>query len=128
MSLWGGPSVLAEVDVNGAASLGTKAGVLDGTVTLSGDAELEFASGSITTIAANSQLSLTGDEAVVDDAGGGANSALSGLKTIDGGLWLHSAAAVNTGALTVGAGGYVYVDTYPNDGGSALNVGGALDQ
>ena len=126
LSLWGGPSVLAEVDVNGPASLGTKAGVLDGTVTLSGDAELEFASGSITTIAANSELSLTGDEAVVDDAGGAANSALSGLKTIDGCLYLHSAAAVSTGALTVASGGYVYVDAYPNDGGSALNVDGAL--
>jgi hypothetical protein len=126
LSLWGGASVLAEVDDNGAASLGTKAGYLNGTVSLSGDAELEFASGSITTIAVNSQLSLTGDEAVVDDAGGGANSALSGLKTIDGGLLLQSAAAVNTGALTVGADGYVFVDTYPNDGGSALNVDGAL--
>jgi hypothetical protein len=40
LALWGGSSVLAEVDVNGPASLGTKAGVLDGTVTLSGDADL----------------------------------------------------------------------------------------
>jgi hypothetical protein len=126
LALWGGPSVLAEVDVNGAASLGTKAGVLDGTVTLSGDAELEFASGSITTIAANSLLSLTGDEAVVDDAGGAANSALSGMKTIDGGLELFSSAPVSTGALTVASGGYVSLDAYPNDGGSALNVDGAL--
>ena len=126
LALWGGPSVLAEVDVTGVASLGTKAGYLNGTVTLSGDSELEFASGSIATIAANSELSLTGDEAFVNDAGGGANSALSALKTIDGGLLLHSAAAVNTGALTVGTDGYVFVDTYPNDGGSALNVDGAL--
>jgi len=126
LQLWGGPSVLAEVDVNGPASLGTKAGVLDGTVTLSGDAELEFASGSITTIAADSELSLTGDEAVVDDAGGAANSALSGLKTIDGGLALFSSAPVSTGALTVASGGYVSLDPYPNDGGSALNVDGAL--
>jgi hypothetical protein len=63
---------------------------------------------------------------VVNDAGGAANSALSGLKTVDGGLLLQSAAAVNTGALTVGADGYIFVDTYPNDGGSALNVDGAL--
>ncbi len=126
LALWGGPSVLAEVDVNGPASLGTKAGYLDGTVSLSGDAELEFGSGSITTIAAQSQLSLTGDEAVVDDAGGSANSALSGLKTIDGGLELFSSAPVSTGALTVASGGYVSLDPYSNDGGSELNVDGAL--
>ncbi len=126
LSLWGGPSVLAEVDVNGPASLGTKAGYLDGDVTLIGDSLLQFASGSITTIAASSELSLTGDEAFVNDAGGGANSALSGLKTIDGGLELAGGAAVNTGALTVGADGYVFVDTGLNDGGSALNVDGAL--
>ena len=66
LSLWGGPSVLAEVDVAGAASLGTKAGYLDGDVTLSGDSLLQFASGSITTIAAGGELSLTGDEALVE--------------------------------------------------------------
>ena len=126
LSLWGGPSVLAEVDVAGAASLGTKAGYLDGDVTLSGDSLLQFASGSITTIAAGGELSLTGDEALVNDAGGGANSALSGLKTIDGGLLLDSGAVVNTGALTVGTDGYVFVDNGPNEGGSALNVDGAL--
>jgi hypothetical protein len=112
--------VLAEVDVTGAASLGTKAGYLNGDVTLSGDAELEFASGSITTIALNSELSLTGNEAVVDDADGAANSALSGLATINGELLLGGAAAVDTGALKVGTDGAVA------DAGSALNVDGAL--
>jgi hypothetical protein len=46
----GGPSVLAEVDVTGATSLGTKAAYLDGDVTLSGDSLLQFASGSITPV------------------------------------------------------------------------------
>jgi hypothetical protein len=134
LELWGGPSELAEVDVKGPASLGTKAGYLEGTVTLSGDVELEFASGSNTTIAAGSELSLTGNEAVVDDSGGAANSALSGLTTIDGELILNNGATVNTGALTVAKykvhgvpmGGALYVDTDMGDGGSALNVDGAL--
>ncbi len=126
LPLWGGPSVLAEVDVTGPASLGTAAGHLNGDVSLSGDSLLQFASGSINTIGVNSELSLTGNEAFVNDAGGGANSALSGLRLIEGGLLLHSAAVVNTGALTIDANGYVSVDGYPNDGGSELNVDGAL--
>jgi hypothetical protein len=93
---------------------------------LSGDAELQFASGSITTIVVNSELSLTGNQAAVDDAGGAANSALSGLATINGELVLNSAAAVDTGSLKVGTSGTVFIDIDPDNGGSALNVNGAL--
>jgi hypothetical protein len=96
-------------------------------VTLSGDAELEFASGSITTIAANSKLSLTGDEALSTTRAGARE--FRPFRAEDR-RWRAFAGQRGGGeyrrALTVGADGYVFVDTDRNDGGSALNVDGAL--
>ncbi len=68
----------------GAAGFGT-AGTLTGTVDLTNDSAIEFASGQISTIGAASQLLLNGNNAFVDDAGSSAsNSALTGLGTVVG--------------------------------------------
>ena len=120
----GGP-YLATLDITGAAGFGA-ASVLTGSVNLSGDALLEFASGQITKIAGNSELTLSGPDAFVADASNTlANSALTGLATIAGNLYLNdiapltlSGALSNSGNLNVNA-GY-------GDGGSALTISGVL--
>ncbi len=77
----------ATLDVASAAGFGA-AGVLYGFVSVDsyyGDALVEFTSGEITTIAANSELNLTGSHAFVADASNtSSNSALKGLKTVAG--------------------------------------------
>ena len=114
------------------AGFGT-AGVLSGNVNLSGGKVLlEFASGEITTIAANSELSIAGTTAFLADATGlTSNSALTGLSTITGQLFLYDGASVSTskkdaakGDLTVT--GLVDLDQFNADGGSQLSVSGTL--
>ena len=71
----------ALLDVNAVAGFG-KAGVLTGFVDLENNALLEFASGQIASIAANSTLILDGANAHVADAGSlTGNSALTGLSS-----------------------------------------------
>jgi hypothetical protein len=85
IAITGSSTVKATLDDAAAAGLGA-ANTLIGSVNLSGDALLEFASGQITTIDSNSELSLSGSDAFVADAGTlTSNSALTGLATIDGG-------------------------------------------
>jgi hypothetical protein len=120
------------VAVNSAAGFGT-AGVLTGSVNLTGNvmgsATLAFASGQITTIAANSELTLWGPDAFVADASDtSSSSALVGLKTISGALHLWDSAPLTlSGALTVS--GTLDVDNnggIGGPGGSNLTVSGTL--
>ncbi len=67
IDIYGSSTAEATVDDAAAAGLGA-ANTLIGNVNLSGDALLEFASGEITTIDSNSELSLTGAKAFVADA------------------------------------------------------------
>ena len=117
--------VPAALDISGAAGFGV-AGTVEGNVNVAYDGQIVFNSGQITTIAANSELSLTDKDAVVADKSNTAsNSALKGLTTIDGSLYLYNGAKVTTtGALTNS--GTISLDQYTNDGGSSLTIGGAL--
>ena len=135
----------------GSAGFGT-AGVLSGNVQLAGDSAIEFKSGQITSLAANAQLDLNGNDAFIEDSTAlGSNSALAGLASIGAGATfkLHDQATVSTtgalvddgtiqidpfesggssltvaGALTIGYYGFLGLDS--NSGGSTLSVGGAL--
>ena len=63
--------------MTGSAGFGT-AGVLSGYVRLAGDSAIEFASGEITSLAANAQLHLNGNDAFIEDSTAlGSNSALT---------------------------------------------------
>jgi hypothetical protein len=125
IDLYGSSTAKATLDVSSAAGFGA-AGTLYGAVNLSSDAVVEFASGEITTIAAGSELSLSGPDAFVADKGSlTSNSAVAGLKTITGGLYLYDGASVTTtGALTNA--GTISLDQGGGDGGASLTVGGAL--
>ena len=116
-----GPSASQTLlDVTGGAGFGT-AGVLSGNVDLSGDSAIEFASGEITSLAANAQLTLggvyTGNEAFIEDSTAlGSNSALTGLASIGAGatLTLSEDTVSTSGGLS-------------NDGTIDVNFGGLLD-
>jgi len=125
--LMGSGANQALLDVAGSAGFGA-AGVLSGYVRLAGDSAIEFASGEITSLAAGSHLGLVGSDAVIEDSTAtGSNSALTGLASIGlGALFaLHDEAAVSTTGALVNDGD-VYLDTNAGDGGSSLNIGGAL--
>ncbi len=114
----------------GVAGFGT-AGVLSGNVDLSGDSAIEFASGQITSLAANAQLSLNGtngDPFIEDSTALGSNSALTGLASIGAGATFdleYGAAVSTTGALVND--GTVDLDAVVGyGGGSSLTVAGAL--
>ena len=111
----------------GAAGFGT-VGVLTGSVGLTDNALLEFASGQIGTI--DGGLGLSGVNARIADAGTLAtNSALVGLNTVDGSLALSAGASVSTGGdLAITGNGDILVDSPFNNGGggSSLSVGGTL--
>jgi hypothetical protein len=117
----------ALLDVAGSAGFGT-AGVLTGDVRLVGDSAIEFATGEITSLAANAILRLNGSDAFVEDSSAlGSNSALTGLASIGQGaiLGLHNGSAVSTtGALEND--GTIRLDIGRGDGGSSLTVGGTL--
>jgi hypothetical protein len=122
----GGNQALLHV-TTGAAGFGT-AGTLTGTVDLTNDSAIEFASGQISTIGAASQLLLDGNNAYVEDGTSGSNSALTGLATIAGSLYLENGAKVSTtGALADS--GILGVDSYPpvyGSGGSTLSIAKGL--
>jgi hypothetical protein len=68
INLWGSSTAQATLDISAPAGFGT-AGVLSGDVNLNGGKVLlEFKSGPITTIAANSELSIAGTTAFLADA------------------------------------------------------------
>ena len=66
-------------------------GSLSGSVRLAGDSAIEFASGEITSLAANAQLRLNGNDAFIEDSTAlGSNSALTGLASIGAGAFFGS--------------------------------------
>jgi hypothetical protein len=125
INLFGSTTAEATLDIVSAAGFGV-AGVLTGDVNVAYDALVEFASGQITAIAPHSELSLFGPHAFVADASDtSSNSALKGLSTVFGGLFLDNGANVTrTGALTNL--GTITLDNLSGAGGSALTVGGTL--
>ncbi len=128
IQIQGAGTIQSTLDITtGAAGFGTL-GVETGSVGLTNDALLEFASGQIGTI--DGGVSLTGPDARIADAGTLAtNSALTGLNTVAGELALSSGASVSTnGALAVTGNGVLWLDSPFNggSGGSSLNVGGTL--
>jgi hypothetical protein len=117
----------ALLDVTGSAGFGT-AGVLTGQVRLAGDSAIEFASGEITSLAANAQLHLNGSDAFIEDSKvPGSNSALTGLASIGAGaiFGIHNKASVSTTGSLVND-GTVRLDIVGGDGGSSLTLAGAL--
>ncbi|MCW2284017.1 hypothetical protein M2323_001630 [Rhodoblastus acidophilus] len=127
------PSAQALLNITGAAGFGT-AGVLSGQVSLTGNAMVEFASGQITTIASGASLTLDGPSARIADAAAlTSNSALAGLATNNGSLYLNNGVAVTTtGGLSNASNGYLSLDggsySYgtPVVGGTRLTLGGVL--
>ncbi len=120
----GGATAEALLNITGAAGFGT-AGVLTGGVALSGNAEVEFASGSISKIASHASLKLTGANAFIADSGSlGTNSALSGLTTNLGALDLVNGAQLTTGGALTSLGTL----SLESDGVSfsSMTMGGAL--
>jgi hypothetical protein len=116
----------ALLDVTGSAGFGT-AGVLSGDVELEGDSAIDFASQQITSVAANAELKLDGNDAIIEDSSAlGSNSALTGLASIGAGatFTLENGASVSTTGALANDG---TVDLDPEyDGGSSLTLGGAL--
>jgi hypothetical protein len=127
IDLFGSGADQALLDVTAGAGFGT-AGVLSGDVRLVGDSAIEFASGEITSLAANAQLHLNGSDAFIEDSQApGSNSALSGLASIGHGAYfgLHNKAAVSTTGSLVND-GHIHLDLDRGDGGSSLTLTGAL--
>jgi fibronectin-binding autotransporter adhesin len=125
--LHGSSANQALLDVTGSAGFGA-AEVLSGHVRLVGDSAIEFKSGEITSLAANAQLRLNGNNAFIEDSTApGSNSALTGLASIDAGaiFGIHNKAAVSTtGALAND--GHIRLDFVDGDGGSSLTLARAL--
>ncbi len=111
---------------------GATPSTLTGFYYLPGDALLEFGSGHITAIAANSELSLTGASSrVALSSNTTISGTLSGLSQNHGTLALADGASLaTTTALTNG--GTLYLDffysgsDFSDDGGSTLTIGGVL--
>ena len=124
----GNGTIQSTLDITtGAAGFGTL-GVETGSVALTSDALLEFASGQIGTI--DGVVGLSGANARIADAGTLAtNSALTGLNTVAGEFALSAGASVTTtGGLSITGNGVVWLDAPFNNGGggSSLTVGGTL--
>ena len=129
IQLTGSGANQALLDVTaGSAGFGA-AGVLSGYVRLTGDSAIEFASGQITSLAANAQLHLNGNDAFIEDSTAlGSNSALTGLASIGAGATFdleNKPAVSTTGSLADD--GNIEVDANIGlDGGSSLTVAGTL--
>jgi hypothetical protein len=126
--LLGSSANQALLDVTGSAGFGT-AGVLSGNVYLSGDSAIEFKSGEITSLAANAQLHLRGNDAFIEDSTAlRKNSALTGLASIGAGALfeLENGAAVSTSGALVNDGTIILDANPPDRGGSSLTLAGAL--
>ena len=124
----GNAAIQSTLDITaGSAGFGT-VGVETGSVSMSGDALLEFASGQIGTI--DGLVDLNGPTALIADAGTLAtNSALTGLKTVAGDLYLQNGASIGvTGNLAITGSGRVDLDPFffGGGGGSTLTVAGTL--
>ena len=126
INIAGNTSTLAELAITGAAGFGQGAGVLSGQVNLTNDAVVQFGSGQITSITANSQLYLNGASAQVNDAGVAGNSALVGLATNAGTFDLSNGASVTTTGGLTNSGTTNLDNTNFGNGGSSLTLGGKL--
>ncbi len=121
-----GSTIQASIIAYGAAP-----SAITGTMRVSGDALLEFASGLITSISGSSSLELDGAEARIT-TGGATASALSHLAVNDDSLTLRGNSAYGLGgaALTTTVAfvnnGTLSVDAETNDGASAATFGGLL--
>lgn len=99
LDIYGGKTAAQEMTLSaaGAASFGAS-GIVLGDVSISGHAEIEFASGQITSIQGGSSLTLNGPSAFIANASNlNANSALTGLNLNGGILRLLGGAQVTTG-------------------------------
>ncbi len=123
-----GSTALGSTDQALLAVLAAAPGTLVGDFNLTGDALLRFASGAITTIGGNSELTLNGSAAQVGIAGAsGNNNALDTLSDNAGTLNLTAGASITTNAGTnFDNTGGIDLDTFLNPGGSSLTIGGIL--
>jgi hypothetical protein len=96
------------------------------TVLLTQDSTIEFLNGQISAIGADSELYLNGDNAFIEDSTAlGSNSALTGLTSVAGSLYLENGAKVSTtGGVTNS--GILGVDFFVGAGGSTLSIAGGL--
>ena len=111
----------AALDISGAAPSAWM-----GTVTLNGQALLEFGSGEITSIVQGAEIYLGSPDGYIADAGSTAsNSALTGLTSNAGDFELQNGVTVKpSGGLTNS--GTINVDSQASSGGSSLAIGGTL--
>ena len=117
----------ATLDISAAAPA-----TLNGSLGLSGNALMEFASGGITTIATGASLALDGPRArVALNSNTTTSGALTGLSQNHGTLDLADGVALatttaltNSGTLDLNS--FYYQSDFSDDGGSALTIGGAL--
>ena len=126
LDLFGSTTVQASFAVGGAAGFG-RAGILTGSVNLYNDSLLQFGSGQITSITAQSQLSLYGAKAILADAGATtSNSALTGLTSNAGSFYLQNGTSVSTTAGLSNSGLLSVDSANSSQGGSSLAIGGLL--
>jgi hypothetical protein len=114
----------ASLLVGGPAGFGVT-GAVEGNVNLIGNATIGFATGDITKIDTNSELTLDGSPGLVQTLLNvlTGNSLLTDLDSIAGALNLAGGSSIaTTTALAIGADGAVNIGA----GGSSLSVGGAL--
>ncbi len=117
---------LAAVDVSSAAP-----SVEAGYLRLIGNSLIDFASGTINSIAYNGEIDLEGGAASIESGTKGSNSALATLSSNAGTLLLRGDNGFGSGVtLTTTTGmnntGTLEVDYYGGDGGSVYTLGGAL--
>jgi hypothetical protein len=113
----------ALLSIDSTAGLGT-VGAISGDVTLNDDSTLMFASGEITTISSNSYLTIDGSSAFVADAATPtSNSALTGLTTVTGSLYIENGASVTTSG-PLAATGEIELYSYGAAVTDTLDVGG----
>jgi hypothetical protein len=119
------------LNITGAAGFGA-AGTLTGNVSLSGDSAIEFASGQIARIAAQSSLTLSGNSAFIEDSSAlASDSALKGLANVAGTLEIDSNVSLTTTGALLDTGTVNLVSAFGTGGltltlGGALSIGGAL--
>ena len=123
ISLTGSGSAQALMKIGSAAGT-SGAGKLTGTVYLGYDSAIQFASGSITTIASGASLDLAAGNAYMEVGASNSNSALTGLTSVLGKLLLDNGAAVSLASLNVT--GAMFVDSIGGDGGSTAKISGGL--
>jgi hypothetical protein len=117
----------ATLDIGSAAGFGML-GVLTGNVYLNGTADLEFASGAISTIAAGANLQLYGLSLPSDASDNAHNSALAGLSHIDGSFdFAYGETLAIANDVTVTGNWGIDGDSFTSEGGSSVTVAGTVD-